>query len=529
MFASLSNMSLIKKIAYLLVIVLVIVIGIHFKNGGSGAPIEDVVPADRGVTLASVGELSLNTSPLPLLGTVTSRSEANIKAESSGKLAAVYKKLGDYVSAGEVIAEFDNSGERAGVLSAQGAYDATKAGQGSALLSGNTAAISAGSANLSLDSAKTSALNAVNSAYVSLDDAVRVKSDGAFRNPQTRDPQFIVNTNDSKLSIAIPQERIAIENILKAREAKNRTLTTGSDLIAELNAIESDAQTVKSYLDDLALAYSRAIPDASVSQGTIDGFKANNGLARSEISGALSAIGNARSSLNGAIAGSQVAANNLTQTNQGSTAAADANVKSALGALNAAQSRLDKTIIRSPISGTINSLAVDTGDFISPFGDIAVVSNNGALEVVAYATDEDAKVLKVSSKVTINDSTTGVITRIASALDPKTKKIEVRIGITGDGSGLINGQTVRISAARSVAIPGKKSAVLQIPLSALKITPTGSIVFTVSTTSTLVAHFVKEGTLLGNQIVILEGLTPDMVIVTDARGLKDGASVTVKK
>ena len=69
-------MSLIKKIAYLLVIVLVIVIGIHFKNGGSGAPIEDVVPADRGVTLASVGELSLNTSPLPLLGTVTSRSEA---------------------------------------------------------------------------------------------------------------------------------------------------------------------------------------------------------------------------------------------------------------------------------------------------------------------------------------------------------------------------------------------------------------------------------------------------------------------
>ncbi len=86
---------------------------INCVKEGDADVAEDVVPADRAVTLASVGDLSLNTSPLPLLGTVTSRSEANIKAESSGKLAAVYKKLGDYVSAGEVIAEFDNGAERA--------------------------------------------------------------------------------------------------------------------------------------------------------------------------------------------------------------------------------------------------------------------------------------------------------------------------------------------------------------------------------------------------------------------------------
>lgn len=521
-------MSLTKKIVYLLVIGAVILIGSQFKGSGTTV-VEDIVPADRGVTLASVGELSLNTSPLPLLGTVTSRSEANIKAESSGKLSAVYKKLGDYVSAGEVIAEFDNSGERAGVLSAQGAYDAAKAGQGSVALSGNTAAISVGSANLSLDSAKTSAVNAINSAYVTLDDAIRVKSDGAFRNPQTRDPQFIVNTSDSKLSIVIPQERGSIELLLKGRETANRTITSDSDLIAELNKVETEAQTVKNFLDDLSLAYSRAIPDTSVSQAVIEGLKAQNGLARAAVSATLASAGGARSALNAAIAGSQVAANNLTQTNQGSTASADANVKAALGALNAAQSRLDKTIIRSPISGTVNSLAVETGDFIPPYGEIAIVSNNGALEVVAYATDEDAKVLKVGSKVTLNDSTTGIITRIASALDPKTKKIEVRIGITGDQSALINGQTVRIAAARSVAVPGKKASVLQIPLSALKITPTGSIVFTVNASSTLVAHSVKEGTLLGDQIVISEGLTPEMMIVIDARGLKDGGSVTVKK
>ena len=57
--------------------------------------------------------------------------------------------------------------------------------------------------------------------------------------------------------------------------------------------------------------------------------------------------------------------------------------------------------------------------------------------------------------------------------------------------------------------------------------PSGSVVFTVSTSSTLVAHSVVQGTLLGDQIVISEGLTPDMRIVTDARGLKEGVEVTV--
>lgn len=526
MLKKISQLSRRNKIIAVLVLIAIILVIANKQNGDVAA---DVAKADRAVTLASVGELSLNTSPLPLIGTVISRNEANVRAESSGKLVGVYKKLGDYVGAGEIIAEFENSSERAGLLQAQGAYEAAKAGQASASLSENSASIGSGSAELSLESAKTSALNAINAAYVALDDAVRVKSDGAFRNPQTRDPQFMVNTSDSKLSIALPQERAVIEGMLRAREARNRTLSNSSDLVAELDVVENETVRVKNYLDDLSLAFSHAIPDASISQTSIDGFKASNGLARSGISGTLSAIGGARSTLNAGIANSKVAANTLAQTSRGSSLAADAGLKTALGSLNAAQARLEKTIVRSPISGTINSLAVETGDFISPFADVAVVSNNGALEVLAYATDEDAKIIDVGSKVTINDSVEGVITRIASALDPKTKKIEVRIGIIKNGGTLINGQSVRIAAARAVAAPAKKDEVLQIPLSALKITPTGSVVFSVSASNTLVAHPVKEGTLLGEQIIIAEGLTPDMIIVTDARGLRDGEKVSVTK
>ncbi len=91
------------------------------------------------VVVATVADLSNNTQPVPLVGSVTSVNEAIVRAESSGRLTRVYKKLGDYVSAGSVIGEFENSLERAAVLQAQGAYESAKAGRDISLInSANT-------------------------------------------------------------------------------------------------------------------------------------------------------------------------------------------------------------------------------------------------------------------------------------------------------------------------------------------------------------------------------------------------------
>lgn len=495
----------------------------------SSASEAEVVKADRAITVASVATLSQISTPLPLLGTVSSKSEADVRAESSGRLVAVYKKLGDYVRAGEVIAEFDNSAERAGVVQAQGAYDAAKAGQGIASISTNIAEINTGLSVTSLTNAKTQAQNTIKTVYVTLDDAVRTKTDGQFSNPQTREAKFVVSVSDAKLVIALEAEHQNIESLLSTRERRNRTFTENDDLVAELNTIENEANTVKTYLDDLSLALNHAIPDNSASQSTIEGYKTSTGLARAAVGGSLSVIAISRTALNASISASKVAQKSLELSNTGSTASTEASLKSALGLLQAAEARLESTIIRSPISGTINSISVHTGDFIPPFGEVAVVSNNGALEVVSYTTLEDAIVLKVGGKVTIEGSVPGVITSIAHAIDPKTKKIEIRIGILGSQSALINGQSVRIEAMRARVVATNKNKNIQIPLSALKITPLGARVFTVSASSTLVAHPVKEGKLLGDQIEIVEGLTPEMEIVIDARGLKEGQAITLSK
>lgn len=500
-------------------IALIAIIGFLFSLGGEKEVPAEVAKANRTVVVSPVSELANSDSALPLLGTVTSTSEATIRSESSGKLTRVYKKLGDYVSAGQVIAEFENAGERAAVLQAEGAYDAAKTAR-------DIAKINSGSTNNSLFESKNSALNAIASAYITMEDVIRVKTDIVFTDPRTQNARFTVSVPDMNLVLSIEASRKSIETLLVARGARNKTLSSGSDLISELNAVQAEAQTIKSYLEDLSLAYSKALADSSYSQASIEANKASVNTARTAISGVISSLSATRTALNAAMVASEVAEKNVGETST-SVATADASVKQALGAYNAALARLEKTVIRSPINGTLNSLSIKTGDFISAFTEVAVVSNNGALEVLTYVTEEDAKRITPGGTVEIDGNVKGVVTRVASAIDPRTKKIEVRIGITDRKASLVNGQSVRILITKEKKTGTPSSGPLRIPLSALKLTPNGAYVFVVSATSSLVSVPVTEGAILGDEIQILSGLSGAESIVTDARGLKAGMVVEV--
>lgn len=503
------------------IIVVLILVKLVTPSGEVAASVETL---PRKVTVSSLSALSNNEKDLPLIGMVTSVNEATIRSESSGKLNRVYKKLGDTVFAGQTIAEFENSAERASLLQAEGAYEQAKASR-------DITKLNSTQSGSSLSDAKSQSLNAIYSAYTTMDDAVRGKTDGAFSDAKFEQVKFLPSVPDANLTISIETKRKAIEKMLIAREAKNRTLNIEGDLVTELTVVQAEVQLVKTYLDDLSSAYNKAIQDTSYPQSSIDAGKISVQSARQSVLGSLSALVASRSALSSSITANQVSGSAASES-AGNIASAEAQVKQALGAYNAALSRFQKTIIRSPITGTINSLSVDTGDYISAFSQIAVISNNGALEIVSSVNEDDAKRVIVGSKAMINNTIEGVVTRVASAVDPLTKKMEVRIGVKNKEASLINGQSVRVSIARNTSAASQTvktptaSAIL-IPLSALKLTPQGANIFTVSTTSTLIAVKVKEGAILGDQIQILEGLTGEESIVVDARGLKEGMEVVI--
>ncbi len=475
----------------------------------------------RQVTLESVATLSDKSSNFPFLGTVTSVSEATIRAESSGKLTRVYKSLGDKVNAGDIIAEFENSSESAAVQQAEGVYESARAGKDIASLSGQNS-------NTSLTETKNGALNALGLVYNALDDAVRVKTDSAFSDPKTVNVKFNLAVPDSHLIYSIEDQRKTIENVLTMRDTTNRTLTSDSALLSELTKEEKEATQIKNYLDDLALAYAKALPSNLFSQGVLDANKSQVSAARNAVASAISTIQSSRSALNNSLTAKDIAEKNSSNTSSATTA--NGNVKQALGAYNAALSRYEKTIIRSPLSGTLNSLSIKTGEFLVAFAQVGVVSNNGTLEIKAYVSQDDANRITIGTPALLKKENTvakGIVTKVAEAIDPLTKKIEVKIALTDKTSKFINGESVTINLESVAQKIESTASPLRVPLSALKMTPDGAFIFTAQG-NIVHAHKVTEGAIFGEDIEIKEGITRDSKIVTDARGLKEGMEVILK-
>jgi len=495
----------------------VIVVGIAVLWFGSsylfGGAISDAAPQDttKTVSLSSVADLSQGGSSLTVAGVVQSLTEATVRAERSGEAVAVYRQLGDYVSAGTIVAELDNASERAAVLQAQGALQAATA----------SANVSVGT----LSSTKDSTVATLLSAYGTVEKTVRTDIDAMFSNPESIQPLFSVSSFDSQAKTNAENMRVALTPMLKRQQERAQSINTSADLVLELSKMETEVKTARDYLDAVIRALNGGIATNGVSETTIATHKATATAARSAITTTLSTLITTRLTLETALKTSAQGSDTISAT--------QAAITTAQGSLAAARANLEKTIIRAPISGTINSLSLKRGDFVQATAPVLTVANNAALEVLAYITAQDSARISVGDKVTLEGSVSGIITRIAPALDPLTKKIEVRVGVPNSSS-FVNGQSVVTTFEKPLATATKplKGTPLTIPIAALKIGSEDIVVFTVETeeapqerSGKLVSHKVEIGTLLGERVEIRAGLTPLMQIVTDARGLQAGEVV----
>jgi RND family efflux transporter MFP subunit len=66
------------------------------------------------------------SSVLSLTGTITAYNDVNIMSETSGKVTAVYTKVGDYKTAGSVLFQVDDELKRAAFMSAEANYEKSK-------------------------------------------------------------------------------------------------------------------------------------------------------------------------------------------------------------------------------------------------------------------------------------------------------------------------------------------------------------------------------------------------------------------
>ncbi len=456
-------------------------------NGGAD---EEEAASGRIVTLASVGELSGTGGSVDLIGTVRSVTEANILAQNGGTVRSVRTRLGANVPAGFILAELENAAERAVVLQAEGAYDA---------------AVAARSAQ-SLPDTQESARDAYRTAFTTLDTTLENDVDTFFGEPTATGPKLLIYPGYEEAN-RLSRERTRINTLMAGFEA-NLAMANSRSPQALLDEAESVTRQVQTFVNQLANAANMRDSRVTAAQ------TAALASARTDVNGILSSIASARATLR--------------TSTVSVTAGADASIKQALGSLRGAQAALEKTFVRAPIGGQVNFLPIRVGDYVTGLQHVATVAQNGALEIVAYVSEDNRDLLVAGGRVIVDTKYEGIITSVAPALDPTTKQIEVHVAVTGT-SELVNGQSVHI--ALPDLAPREETVVVEgpilLPLASVKLRAGDRIVFSVGEDNRLVANAVEVGEVRGDRIEIKTMLPKELRIVADARGLSEGEQVQV--
>lgn len=493
-----------------LLALVLIVVALFFAFGGQSETETITSDSKPVVEVASATTLGGEQS-VSLVGTVRAFSEAEITSEASGRVTSVNAVLGQTVPAGFVLATLENAAEQAAVLQAEGVYE-------SALAASAQSTVGVAEANTALTNTKNSAITTVSSAYNTVNGIVRNNIDIFFANPDAKVPGLKIDGRGKTASLN--SERVAFQTLLNDWQTRVTSLDVNDDLEAETELSIQRVDRTIALIDVFLTLFTDPDADKAYSDAELLSFSTTFTNLRSSLEGTKSALNGSIAALANA---EDVVRRASISASGSTTSASDAQVKQALGALRAAQANLSKTILRTPISGTVNALPIRVGDFVGNQAVVARVANNNALEVVTYVGDQELSAFIEGAPVMIEGKYEGIVTEVAPAVDPNTRKTEVRIAL--ESTEVQNGETVSIS--KSFELTDTNQPIV-IPLSAVKFEIEDGKIFVVED-GKLVAKSVELGAVRGGSVVITNGLTATDEFVLDARGLTKGTEVEVRQ
>jgi membrane fusion protein (multidrug efflux system) len=188
------------------------------------------------------------------------------------------------------------------------------------------------------------------------------------------------------------------------------------------------------------------------------------------------------------------------------------------------RARLDRTLIFAPLTGTLNDLLVEEGEYVQPGTPVAEVVDTRVVKVVVdvperdvafFAVDQEAEVLiDATEAMDRNRSIEGTITYINKLADPQTRSTAMEVTLDNRTGCLRSGQIVRVRLTRRIL----KNAIL-IPLLAVIPLEKGYAVCTVDDASQAQRREVDLGMISGDRVLVTRGLEPGMTLIIDGHRL----------
>ena len=452
-------------------------------------------------------------------GIVQSLGQADLKSQLTAAITAVNVKLGDTVSAGQTLVQLQNSDIAAQLDQAQARLDELKKGA-------RTQDIQL--SQTSADEAKATLINSIKDAYAKSDDAIHNHIDKFFANPRETNAQFLImasvgggqitfQASNPDLATAAGRQKYNLEKTLSDWQTAVNGLQDSSDAATIESALALSKQNLQveiDFMNDMAPLVNNLSSDNATYKQIIDGYKTEFSAARATVSGVLASL-----------QGSETASRSATQALNLKLAGASAEqIRQAQASVDALQATLAKTRIVAPIAGRISYINGHIGELASNGQLVASVVNPNALQIKAYASENDLPLISQGDLVNIDGNAKGTITSVSPAIDPSTKKAEVDATVTQNAQPpVVIGQTVSVKIVSKQL--GQGSEIYLLPIQAIQFSGNGNFVLSVDQNQKIVKTAITTGEIVGENIYVTGGLNPNMKIVATVRGLKEGDTV----
>lgn len=447
-----------KSIIIIAVIILIILVaGAYFLFRGSHAPAYSFVAVKSG-EIQEEADLTGNVKPA---------ESVDLAFERSAKIAAANFKVGDQVKAGEIIASLNSSDLAAQLMQAQAARDvqaamlknlqagtrpediqvsaiAVQNAQNSIVDAQNNLRNAENKANNDLATLYSKSNDILNDAYAKAFDALYNKTDGIFNNASSGHASLTFQLNDSALKNTVEMKRQSVNQELAAMKTGIDNLSSDQTAIdSGLSQALAPLGVIRDYLNQLNDALNFAVTSSLTPQEQILAYKSSMSLGIAGINTAITNINNqikaiatqkitnqnslatAQAQLNQAENNLALAQKQLTLKQAGATAeqiaAQAAAVNQAAAAVENIRAQLAKSILTSPLDGTISRQDAKAGE-IAPLNTplISIISNS-KFQIDAQAPEADIEKIKIgqTAEVTLDaDNSQKIFSAKVIAVDP---------------------------------------------------------------------------------------------------------------
>lgn len=371
------------------ILLLAVAMGIILYASGvfKKAPSEDFLIVKKGTVIQQVR----------VTGQFKPAESVELGFERTGRVVRVSASVGDTVSAGQTLVVLDQSElsaqfseASATVAREQAKLDQLRKGTRSEELNVFVAEIA--SAQVTLTEARQTFRDTVQDAYAKANDAIRNKLDSFFLNPRTL-PQLLFSVSDSQIKVNIEAKRLALESPFVLWGSSLQTFMETGDLMAYDTTAQNNLVSTRDMVSTAAFALNTVVPSGSLTQATIDGWRANVSSALSSVSTAITALSAAREGFKSAEANLKVSEDKYALSKAGATpeeiAAEEAQVEQAAANVRTIGAQMAKTVLRSPINGMVTRQDAKVGEIISPNSVIVAVMSQNNLEIEANVPEVD--------------------------------------------------------------------------------------------------------------------------------------------